>query len=122
MNNIKIGSFSIGKDEPPFIIAELSGNHNQNLTLALEMVDAAADAGVHALKLQTYTADTMTIDIKRGEFFIDDKQSLWQGHSLYELYEKHILLGNGIKRYLKGRKKEEWLHLARLLMQRQLTF
>ena len=69
MNNIKIGSFSIGKDEPPFIIAELSGNHNQNLTLALEMVDAAADAGVHALKLQTYTADTMTIDIKRGEFF-----------------------------------------------------
>ena len=73
MNNIKIGSFSIGKDEPPFIIAELSGNHNQNLTLALEMVDAAADAGVHALKLQTYTADTMTIDIKRGEFFIDDK-------------------------------------------------
>ena len=88
MNNIKIGSFSIGKDEPPFIIAELSGNHNQNLTLALDMVDAAADAGVHALKLQTYTADTMTIDIKRGEFFIDDKQSLWQGHSLYELYEK----------------------------------
>ena len=88
MNTIKIGPFSIGKDEPPFIIAELSGNHNQNLTLALDMVDAAADAGVHALKLQTYTADTMTIDIKRGEFFIDDKQSLWQGHSLYELYEK----------------------------------
>lgn len=88
MNTIKIGPFSIGKDEPPFIIAELSGNHNQNLTLALEMVDAAADAGVHALKLQTYTADTMTIDIKHGEFFIDDNQSLWQSQSLYELYEQ----------------------------------
>jgi len=119
VNNIKIGSFSIGKDEPPFIIAELSGNHNQNLTLALDMVDAAADAGVHALKLQTYTADTMTIDIKRGEFFIDDKQSLWQGHSLYELYEK---AHTPTRRYLKEQKKEAWLHLARPLMQRQLTF
>ncbi|OFC68942.1 pseudaminic acid synthase [Alteromonas confluentis] len=88
MKTIDIGPFSIGRNQPPFIIAELSGNHNQDLDLALRMVDAAADAGVHALKLQTYTADTMTIDVKHGEFFIDDKNSLWQGSSLYDLYQK----------------------------------
>ncbi len=88
MKTIDIGPFSIGSNQPPFIIAELSGNHNQELDLALRMVDAAADAGVHALKLQTYTADTMTIDVKHGEFFIDDKNSLWQGSSLYDLYQK----------------------------------
>lgn len=88
MNTINIGPFSIGKDSPPFVIAELSGNHNHDLSLALSMVDAAAEAGVHALKLQTYTADTMTIDVKHGEFFIDDTNSLWHGSSLYALYQK----------------------------------
>ncbi len=78
----------MGEGLPPFIIAELSGNHNHDLNLALQMVDAAADAGVHALKLQTYTADTMTIDVAKGEFFIDDENSLWHGSSLYELYKK----------------------------------
>lgn len=72
----------------PFIVAEMSGNHNQSLERALAIVDAAADAGVDALKLQTYTADTMTIDKRDGEFFIADKNSLWQGESLYELYQK----------------------------------
>lgn len=78
----------MGEGLPPFIIAELSGNHNHDLNLALQMVDAAADAGVHALKLQTYTADTMTIDVAKGEFFIDDENSLWHGSSLYDLYKK----------------------------------
>lgn len=72
----------------PFIVAEMSGNHNQSLERALTIVDAAAEAGVDALKLQTYTADTMTIDKRDGEFFIADKDSLWQGESLYELYQK----------------------------------
>ncbi len=72
----------------PFIIAEMSGNHNQSLERALEIVDAAADAGAHAIKLQTYTADTITIDKKEGEFFISDPKSLWKGESLYDLYKK----------------------------------
>ena len=76
------------KDGQPFIIAEMSGNHNQSLERALAIVDAAAAAGVDAIKIQTYTADTMTLDIDTGEFFIADKDSLWKGESLYHLYEK----------------------------------
>ena len=76
------------KDGYPFIIAEMSGNHNQSLDRALAIVDAAAEAGVDAIKIQTYTADTMTLDIDTGEFFIADKDSLWEGESLYHLYEK----------------------------------
>ena len=72
----------------PFIIAEMSGNHNQSLDRALAIVEAAAKAGAHAIKLQTYTADTMTLDIAEGEFFISDPQSLWKGQSLYNLYQK----------------------------------
>lgn len=83
---MQIGQYSVGLKNKPFIIAEMSGNHNQSLERALEIVDAAAGAGVHALKLQTYTADTMTIDVREGEFFIDDPSSLWKGHSLYDLY------------------------------------
>lgn len=72
----------------PFIIAEMSGNHNHSLERALQIVDAAAEAGADALKLQTYTADTMTIDKSDGEFFIEDPNSLWRGESLYSLYQK----------------------------------
>lgn len=72
----------------PFIIAEMSGNHNHSLERALQIVDAAAESGVDALKLQTYTADTMTIDKSDGEFFIEDSNSLWKGESLYSLYQK----------------------------------
>ncbi|WP_371381773.1 pseudaminic acid synthase [Sporomusa aerivorans] len=70
------------------IIAEMSGNHNQSLVRALEIVELAAKAGVDAIKLQTYTADTMTLNIAEREFFIADKNSLWEGNSLYNLYQK----------------------------------
>lgn len=66
----------------------MSGNHNQSLARALDIVEAAARAGVHALKIQTYTADTMTLDLDEGEFFISDPNSLWEGKSLYELYQE----------------------------------
>ncbi|MDB5964007.1 MAG: N-acetylneuraminate synthase [Polaromonas sp.] len=76
----------IGQDAAPFIIAEMSGNHNQSLERALQIVDAAAKTGAHALKIQTYTADTMTLDLREGEFFVADKNNLWQGRTLYGLY------------------------------------
>lgn len=88
MKDIIINNIKIGSKFPPFIIAEMSGNHNSSLDRALEIVDAAAATGVHALKLQTYTADTMTLDIDEGEFFINDPKSLWKGETLYKLYKK----------------------------------
>ncbi len=72
----------------PFVIAEMSGNHNGSLDTALEIVEAAARSGVTAMKLQTYTADTMTLNIRNGEFMISDPDSIWAGCSLYELYQK----------------------------------
>ena len=83
-----MSKFNFQNLKKPFIIAEMSGNHNHSLERALEIVDAAADSGVDALKLQTYTADTMTIDKSDGEFFIEDANSLWKGESLYSLYQK----------------------------------
>jgi pseudaminic acid synthase len=88
MRDIHIDGRTIGDGHSPFVIAEMSGNHNQSLDRALEIVDAAAEAGAHAIKLQTYTADTMTIDVDTGEFFIDDPDSLWHGETLYKLYQK----------------------------------
>lgn len=82
-----IDSLQLGKDKPPFIIAEMSGNHNQSLERALEIVEAAAKTGVHALKIQTYTPDTMTLDVKDGDFFISDEKSLWKGQCLHDLYQ-----------------------------------
>ena len=85
---ISIGDRRIGPGNAPFIIAEMSGNHNQSLERALEIVDAVAQSGAHALKIQTYTAETMTLNMRSGDFFISDPKSLWNGKSLYELYEQ----------------------------------
>ena len=85
---MKIGTFDVGLGHRPFIIAEMSGNHNRSIDRALAIVDAAAEAGAHAIKLQTYTADTMTLDVREGAFVITDPKSLWAGRSLHDLYEE----------------------------------
>ena len=85
MNAIKVGNTVISNGSKPFVIAEMSGNHNQSLDRAFAIVDAAADAGAHAIKLQTYTADTMTMP---GAYRIDDDNSLWNGRELYDLYKE----------------------------------
>ena len=85
---MKIGGLRVGAGSAPLVIAEMSGNHNQSLERAFEIVDAAAQSGAHALKIQTYTAETMTIDIREREFFISDEKSLWKGESLFDLYKK----------------------------------
>lgn len=82
---IKINGTIIGQDTKPFVIAEMSGNHNQSLDRALEIVQAAANSGAHAIKLQTYTADTMTV---QGALTISDPNSLWYGRELYDLYKE----------------------------------
>ena len=86
MMSVKIENREIGVGHAPFVIAEMSGNHNQSLERALQIVEAAAKTGAHALKIQTYTPDTMTIDLDEREFHISDPKSLWAGTSLYKLY------------------------------------
>ena len=85
---MRIADRRIGNDAPPFIIAEMSGNHNRSLERAMAIVDAAAKAGAHAIKLQTYTADTLTLDVKGAGFSIDQKDSLWNGRTLHDLYKE----------------------------------
>lgn len=83
---LKIDGRLIGRDAHPFLIAEMSGNHNQSFERAIEIVEAAAAAGVHGFKIQTYTPDTMTLDLDEREFHIADLKSLWEGASLHKLY------------------------------------
>jgi pseudaminic acid synthase len=86
--SISIAGRQVGVGHAPFVIAEMSGNHNQSLDRALEIVDAAAKAGAHAIKLQTYTADTITLKVSGGNFHISDETSLWKGNNLYDLYKQ----------------------------------
>lgn len=88
MKEIRIGPYLIGEEHPPFIVAELSGNHNRSLAIALELVDKAKEAGVHAVKLQTYTPETITLDSRAPEFLITDPDSLWKGRNLFDLYQE----------------------------------
>jgi N-acetylneuraminate synthase len=83
---MELGNKEVGLGAPPFVIAEMSGNHNQSLERALDIVEAAAGTGVAALKIQTYLPETMTLDIHEGEFVISDPNSLWADRSLFELY------------------------------------
>ncbi|MBV9988015.1 MAG: pseudaminic acid synthase [Chitinophagaceae bacterium] len=88
MHDFLIGDRMIGVNQKPFVIAEMSGNHNQSIDRAFAIIDAAADSGAHAVKLQTYTPDTMTIQSSGGLFNIDDPDSLWKGRNLYDLYKE----------------------------------
>jgi pseudaminic acid synthase len=85
---MQIADFKIGRNNKPFIIAEMSGNHNQSIDRALKIIEVAAKSGAHAIKLQTYTADTITINQRGGLFDIKDNTSLWENRNLYELYEE----------------------------------
>ena len=85
---LTIADREIGKDRPPFIIAEMSGNHNQSLERALSIVDAVAKTGADAIKLQTYTADTLTLKSNSPDFKINDSSNLWDGSTLHDLYNK----------------------------------
>ncbi len=84
----QFGNRRVGLDSPPLIVAEISANHNGSLERALEIVDAAAEAGAHAVKLQTFTPDTMTLAVSSAGFVVDDPQSPWHGRTLYDLYEE----------------------------------
>ncbi len=88
MKEIMIGNKRIGKGNPPFVIAEMSGNHNKSLDRALDIVKAAAEAGAHAFKIQTYTPETMTLNIQNKDFKIPESNGLWKGKSLFELYNE----------------------------------
>lgn len=85
---MKINDIEISNNNRPFVIAEMSGNHNQSLERALEIVEAAAAAGAHALKIQTYTADTLTLNAHGEGFDIIDEGNLWKGRNLYDLYNE----------------------------------
>ena len=87
MKSIIVGEKCIGTDNAPFIVAEMSANHNKSLERALSIVEAAAEAGADAIKLQTYTSDRMTLNLNKKEFYINNANSLWNGKSLYELYQ-----------------------------------
>lgn len=88
MQEVKIGTYKIGSGNPPFIVAELSANHNGSLKRALKTIEAAKKAGAHAIKFQTYTADTITLNSRTKEFLITNKKSLWYGKNLYDLYQE----------------------------------
>src|SRR5216110_1041339 len=83
---LQIGKRRIGSGEPTYIVAEMSANHNQDLDEAIKIVHAAAEAGADAIKLQTYTPDTMTIDCDNEHFTI--KGTLWNDRNLYDLYKE----------------------------------
>ena len=92
----KIKKRLISDKKKPFIIAEMSGNHNGSLAKALKIVDLAAEAGVDAIKLQTYTPETITMRSSRKEFFIKDKKNMWKNNSLFDLYIKAAHLGGRV--------------------------
>ena len=96
--SFELGGRKVGADAPPFIIAEMSGNHNQSLERALEIVDAAAKTGAHAIKLQTYTADSITLDVRHGDFVIADKAACGRGAIFTSSTRRRVLRMNGTNR------------------------
>ncbi|MEM5644087.1 hypothetical protein AAHB52_30385 [Bacillus toyonensis] len=100
MSNVYIGGREIGNSLPPFIIAEMSGNHNQSLDRALQIVEAAAEAGAQGFKIQTYTPDTMTLNIDNGDFLIHDTKAYGKVNHFIIYIKKLIHHGSGINQFL----------------------
>ena len=103
----KIKKRKISIKNKPFIIAEMSGNHNGSLDNALKIVDLAAKAGADAIKLQTYKPDTITIQSSRKEFLIKDKGNIWKNNSLFDLYKKAQTPWEWHKKFLDRQKKKK---------------
>ncbi len=104
---MKIGNINISDKNPPFIVAEISANHNNNLKRTLKLIDEAANAGADAVKIQTYKPDTITLNSKKKDFLISNKKSLWYGKYLYELYSKGSLPWEWHKAVFKRAKKNK---------------
>ena len=98
MSQLQINGVEIGKNQRPYLIAEISANHNGSIEKAKECIRAAARAGASAVKIQTYTADTMTIDSQSDDFLI--KKGLWKGKTLYELYGEACTPFDGMRNFL----------------------
>ena len=105
--SIKLKNKTISSNHSPFIVAEMSGNHNQSKENAFKIVEAAVKSGADAIKLQTYTADTMTLNLKSKDFYISDNNSLWKGQSLSELYSKGSTPWNWHKDIIKYANKKK---------------
>lgn len=101
---MKIGNYDINDKSPVFIIAELSANHNGNIETALETIRAAKRSGANCIKLQTYTADTITIDSRKDDFLI--KGTIWDGKNLYDLYQEAFTPWEWHERLFEEAKKE----------------
>ncbi len=108
----KIKKRVISLKNEPFIIAELSGNHNGSLSNALKLIEIAAKCKVDAIKLQTFTANTITMKSKEKEFFIKDKKNIWRNKSLYELYDKAHTPWNWHKKIFEEAKKKKLIYFS----------
>lgn len=119
---MKIRNREISEKKPPFIVAEISANHNNNFKRTIKLIDEAKNAGADAIKIQTYKPDTITLNSKKKDFLIKSKKSIWHGKYLYDLYSKGSLPWNGTKIFLIDVKKIKYFVLALHLMRRQLIF
>lgn len=104
---MKINNKKISVNHPPFIIAEISANHNNSLKRTLKLVKEAKKAGADAIKLQTYKAESLTLNSRKSEFVINDKKSLWFKKTLFDLYKKGALPNSYYKEIFKEAKKND---------------
>lgn len=119
---MKIGNRIITEKQNPFIVAELSGNHDGSLRKALKIVDKVAESGADAIKLQTYSPESMTINSQKKSFFIKDKSSLWYGKSLFELYKIAMTPWNWHKPIFERAKKNKLIFFSSPFDEKAVNF